>query len=187
MLKQKVENNPVIFFLGTLLVGFLSGITTYEAVLEIAKLEIIARHEASELKRARTALSKEIKILTARNTALDQSLTELQTAQESSPFAAGICPLGNQIALFSGYGEDDKRGMALMKLLNNEGCTANGVYASQNTLPASELRYFHKSDLETVKAIQKRIVTEKRVQLQLTFIEGYASQVDEGYFEIWLK
>lgn len=38
-LREKVENHPVVFFLGTLLVGFLGGLGCYQGILEIAHLE----------------------------------------------------------------------------------------------------------------------------------------------------
>ena len=39
--KDKIENNITLFFLGVLLTGFLAGIGTYKAILEIAKLEVV--------------------------------------------------------------------------------------------------------------------------------------------------
>ena len=40
-LKERIENNLVIWFLGALLTGFLSGVGTYEAVLRIAHLDVV--------------------------------------------------------------------------------------------------------------------------------------------------
>ncbi len=42
-IREQVENNPIIFFLGTLLVGFLAGLGVYKGILEIAHLEVIPR------------------------------------------------------------------------------------------------------------------------------------------------
>jgi len=41
-LKEKIENNITVFLLGTLVTGFLAGIGTYKAILEIAKLEVVS-------------------------------------------------------------------------------------------------------------------------------------------------
>jgi hypothetical protein len=42
-IKEKVESNPTVWLLGTLLTGFLSGIATYEAALRIMDLQTISR------------------------------------------------------------------------------------------------------------------------------------------------
>ena len=42
-LKERVENNAVIWFLGAIISGFLAGIGVYEGVLRIAKLEVISQ------------------------------------------------------------------------------------------------------------------------------------------------
>jgi len=44
-LKEKIENNAAIFLLGALVTGFLAGVSTYQAILKIAKLEVV--HESS--------------------------------------------------------------------------------------------------------------------------------------------
>jgi hypothetical protein len=41
-LKDKIENNVVIWFLGTLIAGFVAGIGTYEAFVRMARLEPVA-------------------------------------------------------------------------------------------------------------------------------------------------
>ena len=43
-IKEKIENNAAVFLLGALVSGFLAGIGTYQAILEIAKLEVV--HES---------------------------------------------------------------------------------------------------------------------------------------------
>jgi len=40
-LKERVEDSPVIYFLGALLAGFLGGLGTYEAILRIARLDTV--------------------------------------------------------------------------------------------------------------------------------------------------
>ena len=47
-LKDLVENNPVMFSLSLLLVGFLSGISAYSAILRIAHLETVASSHLTE-------------------------------------------------------------------------------------------------------------------------------------------
>ena len=41
-IREKIENNLIVWLLGALLMGFLSGIGTYKAALEIMKLETIS-------------------------------------------------------------------------------------------------------------------------------------------------
>ena len=41
-LKERVENNPVVWLLGALLTGFGAGIATYEGILRIAHLEVVS-------------------------------------------------------------------------------------------------------------------------------------------------
>lgn len=43
-LKEKIENNLVVFFLGALLTGFLVGVGAYKAILEIAQLDVVAEN-----------------------------------------------------------------------------------------------------------------------------------------------
>lgn len=40
-LKEKIENNLVIFFLGTLLTGFLAGLGTYQGALKLVDYEAV--------------------------------------------------------------------------------------------------------------------------------------------------
>ena len=41
-LKERVENNPVVWLLGALVTGFGAGIGTYEGILRIAHLEVVS-------------------------------------------------------------------------------------------------------------------------------------------------
>lgn len=47
-LKQRIENHPVIFFIGTLFVGFAAGISAYRAIMEIAELKTISKSSYEE-------------------------------------------------------------------------------------------------------------------------------------------
>ena len=49
-LKERVENNVVVWLLGMLLAGFLAGIGTYKGILEIANLTVVAKPELENLK-----------------------------------------------------------------------------------------------------------------------------------------
>jgi hypothetical protein len=40
-LKQRIEESPVIYFLGALVTGYLAGFGTYDAILRIAKLDTV--------------------------------------------------------------------------------------------------------------------------------------------------
>lgn len=53
-LKAKIENNITIWFLGTLLTGFLAGIATYTAVLKIAQLTVVSQDKYEELTTQKT-------------------------------------------------------------------------------------------------------------------------------------
>jgi hypothetical protein len=49
--RERIENNIIIFFLATLLTGFIAGIGSYEAILNIAHLKIISETEYRQLKK----------------------------------------------------------------------------------------------------------------------------------------
>ncbi len=51
-LKKIVEDNVVIWFLGTLLTGFLGGIATYKALQEISIMRRSQRQSTEDWKRA---------------------------------------------------------------------------------------------------------------------------------------
>ena len=42
-LKEQIENNAVIWFLGAVVASFLAGIGAYEGILRIAKLEVVSQ------------------------------------------------------------------------------------------------------------------------------------------------
>jgi hypothetical protein len=42
-LKERIENNAVVWFLGAVVACFLAGIGTYEGILRIAKLEVVSQ------------------------------------------------------------------------------------------------------------------------------------------------
>ncbi|MCI5115155.1 MAG: hypothetical protein D3920_03090 [Candidatus Electrothrix sp. AW2] len=48
-IKEKIENNIVVWMLATLLTGFLSGIATYEGALKIMGLETISKDRLKQL------------------------------------------------------------------------------------------------------------------------------------------
>lgn len=43
-IRQKVEDHPVVFFLGTLVVGFVAGVGAYKSVLSMANLVSVPRY-----------------------------------------------------------------------------------------------------------------------------------------------
>lgn len=53
-IKEKIENNVVVWMLGTLLTGFLAGIATYKGALEIMSLETIGKERLKQLENAAT-------------------------------------------------------------------------------------------------------------------------------------
>ena len=54
-LKEKVENNVVVWLLGTLLTGFLAGIATYQGALKIMNLETISSDRLKQLEKSVTS------------------------------------------------------------------------------------------------------------------------------------
>ncbi len=48
-IKEKIENNIVVWMLGTLLTGFLAGIGTYEGALKIMRLETVSKDRLKQL------------------------------------------------------------------------------------------------------------------------------------------
>ena len=51
-IKEKIENNIVVWMLGTLLTGFLAGIGTYKGALEIMSLETVGKERLKQLESA---------------------------------------------------------------------------------------------------------------------------------------
>lgn len=49
-IRERIENNLTIFFLATLLTGFIAGIGTYEAILNIAHLKVISEAKYEQCK-----------------------------------------------------------------------------------------------------------------------------------------
>jgi hypothetical protein len=45
-LKERVENNLAVFFLATAITAFMSGVGTYQGILEIANLEVAQKHSS---------------------------------------------------------------------------------------------------------------------------------------------
>lgn len=50
-IKKSIENNIAIWMLGTLLTGFIAGITTYKGALEIMDLQTISKDRVAELEK----------------------------------------------------------------------------------------------------------------------------------------
>jgi hypothetical protein len=51
-LKDRIENNVTVWLLGSLLTGFLAGIGTYKAILEIAHLKVVSASEYKKMNQA---------------------------------------------------------------------------------------------------------------------------------------
>jgi len=86
-LKERVENNPVVFFLGAILIGFLAGSGAYKAVLEISNQSTISKStldslqqtiktQDGQLNQLRSDVSDATKKLQGFSTQLDQERTE---------------------------------------------------------------------------------------------------------------
>jgi hypothetical protein len=48
-LKERVENNAVVFFSGALVAGFLAGIGAYQGIITMAKLEIVSQADLARV------------------------------------------------------------------------------------------------------------------------------------------
>jgi hypothetical protein len=65
-LKQSIENHPVVLYVGALLIGFVSGLATYEGSLRLTKQVVISPTDATKLSkfddnvRDHSALTKQI-------------------------------------------------------------------------------------------------------------------------------
>ena len=62
-LKEIVEKNIVIWFLGTLLVGFLAGISTYEGIMRISGRQAVSKYEWDKAKEKIDVLKKKERFL----------------------------------------------------------------------------------------------------------------------------
>ena len=79
-LRERVENNLVIFFLGVLVVGFLAGITVYEGIIEIANLSVVSKHKI-------TTLNEKINTLTEKKFNLNEQLKTSKKVCEEKVFS----------------------------------------------------------------------------------------------------
>src|SRR5262245_2611256 len=61
-IRQRIERNMTIWFLGALLTGFVSGIGVYRAVQEIAGLKTVSAAELETWERRRTELEGELRV-----------------------------------------------------------------------------------------------------------------------------
>lgn len=66
IIKDKIEANPVIWFLSSLLAGFLAGVATYKAVIDIAHLEVVAagKCEAAQQESVKSPIKAKLKSYT---------------------------------------------------------------------------------------------------------------------------
>jgi hypothetical protein len=55
-IRQKIDDNPIMFVLGAIVAGFLAGIGTYRAIIGIAQLVVITRAEYQQLIESDTQL-----------------------------------------------------------------------------------------------------------------------------------
>jgi hypothetical protein len=75
-LKERIENNLVVFFLGTLLTGFLAGLGVYQGALKLVDYTPISNDAVRALKDDIDKKGKEITTLEARVKAAQSSLGE---------------------------------------------------------------------------------------------------------------
>lgn len=81
-LRERVEDNVAVWLLGSLLTGFLSGIATYKAILEMGGLESISKQDYGELQRKASNLQEQNTRYEGEITELQQKLTKTAGAQQ---------------------------------------------------------------------------------------------------------
>jgi len=56
-IKEKIENNLVIFFIGVMITGFISGVSAYKLILDILKSEVVSKKENINLLKKQNELN----------------------------------------------------------------------------------------------------------------------------------
>jgi hypothetical protein len=59
-LREKIEDNLTIWLLTMLVTGFVAGIATYKAILEIAQLEVVPKAKAEQLRASQSPTPRDI-------------------------------------------------------------------------------------------------------------------------------
>ena len=80
-LRERVENNAAVFFLATLVIGFLAGLGTYEAILRMADLAPTSRAEIARMRRDGVELAEANRRLEAAEQARAAILKQLEEAR----------------------------------------------------------------------------------------------------------
>lgn len=82
-IKEKIEENVIVWLLGTLLAGFGSGIATYKAVIEIAGLRVVPSSEAPD------KLKGEMEKLKVANSEISVKYDDCEKQRVASALASG--------------------------------------------------------------------------------------------------
>lgn len=161
-LKEKIENNLVIFFLSALLTGFGAGLGAYRGALEIARLDTVTKNsyvlkdelEAKYVEKAAheavTAENMKLKEALKRQAGADRArvLTSLSTLVSEANSLKG--KRGDE--LVSGFDAWIQKGMQVTKGVDEE---AHRLF--NNNVYFGKLRTRNPSQTEIERDIQQRV------------------------------
>lgn len=92
-----LKRHVVIFFLSTLLTGFLAGIGVYESILKIAKLDVVSESRWGQIQEENAELKRKMKDL------------EQSTQAKLNEAARKMAELSAQVTFYEEYQEFDLR------------------------------------------------------------------------------
>lgn len=139
-IREKIEQNFTIWFLGTLITGFIAGISVYKGILEIAKLQVISTSNLENKAKRILELETKLEKAKSRINELEKSLNLISGKKESP-------------------GQNNKsENKQISKILqNNERSAKANIYSSEKCLQKkSILIYYKESKSESaIKFLEK--------------------------------
>jgi hypothetical protein len=126
-LREKIENNLIVWLFSTLLAGFMAGVGTYKTILEVAQLEVVSKAkleqlEATSLEPAKDAVSP---------AALSEKLRHVSEPNKGNALAQSILIFSSHAPPFPEHHDSIKPGMRLSeaRLAVPVGELSAGTYA----------------------------------------------------------
>lgn len=100
-----------------------------------------------------------------------------------------VCKNQNPILIISLKGKTDQRGIEIINALNKLGCKSSGPVKPPNeiVLSQSDIRYFHKSDLEDAIALADYIRELTGINCKIKALMELGYKVPKRSMEVWLK
>jgi len=77
-IKDKIENHPLVFFLGALIVGFLAGITAYQSIVSIANMHVISNTEYEKMHNISVQQDKKQELYLVTENQIDEIIASAQ-------------------------------------------------------------------------------------------------------------